>query len=113
MKHARNEQQDGSPFGCPSPIASAPAPFQEFAKFESAGGLLLLASAVAAMIAANSPISDSYFNFWNSTKFSVAFGEHGLSKPLILWVNDLLMAISTCSSVWRSSGSSSVVNLVA
>jgi len=37
-------------------------------------------------------LSDFYNEFLN-TKFTTSFGEYGLSKPLILWVNDGLMAV--------------------
>ena len=47
---------------------------------------------VAALLCQNTFLSDFYNEFLN-TKFTVSFGEYGLSKPLILWVNDGLMAV--------------------
>lgn len=47
---------------------------------------------VAALLCQNTFLSDFYNEFLN-TKFTMSFGEYGLSKPLILWVNDGLMAV--------------------
>ncbi|MFD2244881.1 Na+/H+ antiporter NhaA [Pontibacter ruber] len=67
-------------------------PLQEFVEAEAFSGILLMAVTVAALAWANSPWGESYINTWN-TYFTIAFGEHGLSKPAILWINDGLMAI--------------------
>jgi NhaA family Na+:H+ antiporter len=67
-------------------------PFAEFFRLEAAGGILLLAAASLALILANSPLAESYFRFWN-TSVTVGGGEWALTKPLILWVNDGLMAL--------------------
>ena len=56
------------------------------------GGILLLIASITAMIWANSPASDSYVALW-STTFTIGVGEWALSKALILWINDGLMAI--------------------
>ena len=66
---------------------------QRFFKMEAAGGILLMASAVLAVIVANSPLGDSYVKLWMKTYFNVSIGEAGINKPLIMWVNDGLMAI--------------------
>jgi len=63
-----------------------------FFRHEAAGGILLMASAVAAMIVANSGLSGGY-NSALSSVFSISLNGEGLSKPLILWINDGLMAI--------------------
>lgn len=63
-----------------------------FFKHEAAGGILLMLSAVAAMIVANSALSGTYDAVLGA-KFSVLINGEGLSKPLILWINDGLMAI--------------------
>lgn len=49
--------------------------------------------AIAAIVWANSAFGDSYFELWTETKFTIGIGSAELSKPLILWINDLLMAI--------------------
>lgn len=68
------------------------AAWREFVKLESAAGLLLLITAVLALIAANSPFASLYDAIFN-TKVTVAIGALEISKPLLLWVNDGLMAI--------------------
>jgi len=62
-----------------------------FAPDLSGGTLLILATAVA-LVWANSGASDSYDAVWGA-RFTMGFEAFQLSKPLILWVNDLLMAI--------------------
>ena len=63
-----------------------------FFSHEASGGILLMLSALAAMIVANSALSGLY-EFVLAAKFSVLINGEGLSKPLILWINDGLMAI--------------------
>lgn len=67
-------------------------PFQEFLHRTTSGGILLLAFTVIAMLWANSPWSASYFALWEA-KLTVAIGSMGLSKSLLHWINDGLMAI--------------------
>ncbi|HSE83789.1 MAG TPA: Na+/H+ antiporter NhaA [Thermodesulfobacteriota bacterium] len=67
-------------------------PFQEFTKLEASGGILLLLCTVAALVWANSPWSDSYFNLWH-TKLTIGIGSFMLSKNLLHWINDGLMAM--------------------
>ena len=67
-------------------------PFQSFVRSESFGGVLLIVAAVVAFIWANSPGAGAY-EAMKETTFGVSFGDWGLEKALILWVNDLLMAI--------------------
>ncbi|MEM7049516.1 MAG: Na+/H+ antiporter NhaA [Acidobacteriota bacterium] len=59
---------------------------------EARSGLLLLSSAVLALVAANGPWSGLY-DALLETPLSVAVGNSGLEKPLLLWINDGLMAI--------------------
>jgi Na+:H+ antiporter, NhaA family len=59
---------------------------------EAAGGVLLMLVTVMAMIIANSSFNGTYQAIL-SMKFSVLLNDEGLSKPLILWINDGLMAI--------------------
>ncbi|MDT7828789.1 Na+/H+ antiporter NhaA [Pricia sp. S334] len=67
-------------------------PFQKFVKIESFSGILLFGATVIAMVWANSGFSDSYQALWS---YNVGFDTENfeLNKPLILWVNDGLMAI--------------------
>lgn len=71
---------------------------KSFFRLEAAGGILLVIAATLALIIANSPLLEIYHYFLNDVKFTIGFGtssEHlfGLSKPLLLWINDGLMAI--------------------
>ncbi|HQR23833.1 MAG TPA: Na+/H+ antiporter NhaA [Steroidobacteraceae bacterium] len=65
---------------------------REFLKLESASGILLVVAGALAIVAANTPMADWYEQLL-ATHFSVRFGELALDKPLVVWVNDLLMAI--------------------
>jgi len=75
-----------------APIERLLSPFQQFAKRSSAGGIVLLVCAVLALFWANSPVAESYFRLWN-TPVEIRFGNLKLDKPLLLWINDGLMAI--------------------
>jgi len=76
-----------------TPLEVIVAPFAQFIRLQAASGLVLMFFAVLALIWANSAWEASYANLWN-TKLTVAYGDHlGISKPLLLWVNDGLMAI--------------------
>ncbi len=66
--------------------------FKRLIGHEAAGGVALMLAALFAMIVANSPLNDAYQGLFNK-KFSVLIDGIGLSKPIILWVNDGLMAI--------------------
>ncbi len=65
---------------------------REFLKKDSAGGILLLIAAVLALISANSPIQDLYGKLLN-IPVEVRIGALEIAKPLVLWINDGLMAI--------------------
>ena len=67
-------------------------PFQQFAKTEASGGIVLLAAAALALVWANSPFADAYADLW-ATYVTVGAGSFEISRPLLLWVNDGLMAI--------------------
>lgn len=67
-------------------------PVQDFIRMEASGGILLLAAATVALLWANSPWGASYQSIFQ-TKMEVGYGNFGLNKPLILWINDGLMAI--------------------
>ncbi len=65
---------------------------KEFLKLETAGGLMLMGAAVLAMLVANSPLS-GYYGSLLSIPFTVMLGDFGISKPILLWINDGLMAV--------------------
>ncbi|GAB4533118.1 MAG: Na+/H+ antiporter NhaA [Anaerolineae bacterium] len=74
------------------PVDRILRPFQQFFKVEASSGIVLLACTIIALLWANSPWAESYFALWQ-TKLTFDVGGFGLSKPLILWINDGLMAI--------------------
>ena len=63
-----------------------------FLNKETIGGLILVAAAVMALIVSNSPLAAGYRAFLD-LPIAVAVGPLALDKPLVLWVNDGLMAI--------------------
>ena len=65
---------------------------REFMKLESVSGLLLLAAAIVAMLVANSPLESIYDDLLETT-VAVQVGALEINKPLLLWVNDGLMAV--------------------
>ena len=65
---------------------------REFLRLESAGGMLLMAAAALAMVLANSPMSGLYEGLL-SIPVAVQVGGLEIAKPLLLWINDGLMAI--------------------
>jgi len=67
-------------------------PFQKFVKTESLAGMLLFGATIIALIWANSSYGLYYENLWQY-KIGISFQDFELEKPLILWINDGLMAI--------------------
>ncbi len=65
---------------------------KEFLRLEAAGGIVLVVAAVLAMLVANSALSP-YYESLLSVPFTITLGEAGISKPVLLWINDGLMAI--------------------
>ena len=65
---------------------------REFLRLESASGLLLVIAAIFAMIAENTPAKPLYDALLN-TPVAIRIGEFEIAKPLLLWINDGLMAI--------------------
>jgi Na+/H+ antiporter NhaA len=66
------------------------APVRDFLTTETGGAVVLLCAAVAALLWANSPWSDSYESLW-TTKLSIRIGDGGISEDLRHWVNEGLM----------------------
>ncbi len=65
---------------------------KEFLRLESASGILLLLAAILAMVVENSP-ADVYYNALLNTKVAIQVGAFQIAKPLLLWINDGLMAL--------------------
>src|SRR6478672_5646117 len=67
-------------------------PLHAFLSAESAGGIVLMAAAVAALAWANSPWDHAYHAFWR-TKLGVGAGAWSFAMTLQHWVNDALMVV--------------------
>jgi len=83
---------DAAPPPAATPIQVITSPFIRFARMEAAGGILLLASTIAALIWSNSPWQHSYHQFF-ATDVSVGFGSFLLSENRHDWINDGLMSL--------------------
>ena len=64
----------------------------DFFDSETSGGIVLMLAAVAAMLVANSSLYPAYDGILSSY-FAITLNEEGVAKPLILWINDGLMAV--------------------
>ena len=65
---------------------------QHFLKKEASSGIILMFAAVFAMILANSPWA-AYYDLLLDVPVVVAVGSLEIAKPLLLWINDGLMAL--------------------
>ena len=63
-----------------------------FLKMESAGGILLIFAAALAIVCANSFL-DEYYRLLLETPVEIRIGALEIVKPLLLWINDGLMAV--------------------
>ncbi len=81
-----------NPARTPVPSRRALRSLSEFFRLEAAGGIVLIVAAALALIAANSPLAGAYDAFRN-LPVQVRIGELDLAKPLLLWINDGLMAV--------------------
>ena len=68
------------------------ATLRNFLQMESAGGLVLMGAAALALVAANSPLA-GYYDLFIETPEEARAGGLEIAKPLILRVNDGLMAV--------------------
>ena len=73
-------------------LARAAQPLVRFLHVEAAGGIVLVAATIAALVWANSPWSASYESFWE-TELRVDVGSYTFQEDLGHLVNDLLMAV--------------------
>ncbi|GGH64861.1 MAG: Na+/H+ antiporter NhaA [Bacteroidetes bacterium] len=67
-------------------------PINRFISNSSTSGILLFASAVIALVLANSPLKEEYHHFWEHT-FTIGFSDFSVSKSLHHWINDGLMSV--------------------
>ncbi len=65
---------------------------QKFFKMEAASGIILMLAAVAAMVLANSPLAP-WYDLLLDIPVQIAIGKLEIAKPLLLWINDGLMAL--------------------
>ena len=65
---------------------------ERFLSWEAAGGLTLIAAAAAAIVWANSPLAELYSAILKAPA-AVQLGSFQIAKPMLLWINDGLMAV--------------------
>jgi NhaA family Na+:H+ antiporter len=65
---------------------------RNFMKLEMASGIVLVTAAVVAMIIANSPLNVLYTSLIDLS-VEIRVGTFEIAKPLLLWINDGLMAV--------------------
>ena len=85
------------PWPAPSPIAVTVnqkliRPLTDFLHKEASAGILLVLAAIVALVWANSPWSDSYFDLWG-TEAAIGIGDFEIHLNLKEWVNDAAMVI--------------------
>ncbi len=74
-------------------------PINQFLKMEASGGIILMIAAAVALIIANTPLHVYYAYFLEKVYLTIGFSSLDgfnaleISKPLLLWINDGLMAI--------------------
>jgi len=73
-------------------MKAAEAFIRNFLKQEASAGILLMMAALAAIVVANSGLSPLY-DMLLTTPVAVQVGTFSVDKPLLLWVNDGLMAV--------------------
>lgn len=73
-------------------LALALTPLQGFVQTSVSGIGLLLLGTTAALVMANTPLSDAYDRFWE-THLSIGVGSWAIDESLRHWVNDALMAL--------------------
>lgn len=76
----------------PPPRGNLLQPLHDFLRLEAAGGLVLMAAAVLALFVANSPLA-VYYAALLDLPLAIKVGTVGIAKPLLLWINDGLMAV--------------------
>jgi NhaA family Na+:H+ antiporter len=65
---------------------------RKFLHLEAASAILLIIGTALAMVLVNSPAA-GYYDALLGTRASVSVGEFAIDKPLLLWINDGLMAV--------------------
>lgn len=83
------QQVNNSSADSPSPLLNA---IRDFMNTEAAGGIFLIIATVLAMVVVNSPFKIHYDALLDVI-VAVRIGEFEIYKPLLLWINDGLMAV--------------------
>jgi NhaA family Na+:H+ antiporter len=65
---------------------------QRLFRHEAASGVVLMLASALALVLANSPLAGTY-DLLLSVRSSFRIGSFGIEKPMLLWINDGLMAI--------------------
>ena len=73
-------------------MTTFPDPLRAFLRLDSAPGIVLVAAAALALLANNSPLA-FWYDALLDTRASLQVGTLGIDKPLLLWINDGLMAV--------------------
>ena len=68
------------------------APVEHFLEIEAASGIVLMLAAIAALVWANSPWSETYDAFWH-IPIGFSFGSVAFTRDLHFWINEGLMTI--------------------
>ena len=68
------------------------AALKQFLRLESSAGILLVVATIAALLVSNSPLAGLYERLLD-VPLVIALGELVVDKPLLLWINDGLMAL--------------------
>ena len=85
-------QRQGTIVALPRPAAMAVRATARFLHLEASGGILLIGAAIVALLMANSPLEEFYDHF-REMPVVVQVGVFEIAKPLLLWINDGLMAV--------------------
>ncbi len=73
-------------------LARAAHSLTDFFRLEAAGGILLIAAASLALLCANSPL-EAFYDGFRELPVAIQVGDLQIAKPLLLWINDGLMAV--------------------
>ena len=87
------------------------ARWKQFIKTDASSGIILVLSAALALVLANSMFKDGYNSFLEFP-VSIMLGDFAISKPLVLWVNDGLMALFFLLLVWKLNGNCFTVSFL-
>ena len=68
------------------------AALKNFLRLESSAGVLLVVATIVALLVSNSPLTGLYQRLLD-VPLVVALGDLSVNKPLLLWINDGLMAL--------------------